>query len=92
MEVLDLVNSILLGYFVPLIIAYLSAKIFYSMEDEYNDEPSSVDVFVIVCPAVNVLAAAIYTILVIVRLVVRKQAKSNFDVGYWFLKIKKKED
>ena len=92
MEVLDLVNSILLSYFVPLIISYLFARIFYSMEDEFTNEPNVIDVFAIACPVVNVFAVIIYIALVIFRLLVREQPKSNFNVGYWFLKIKKKED
>lgn len=94
---LNIINSILLCYFVPLIVAYFGAKLYHTFNDlgEY-DRPGLLTVIMIVCPGVNIFGAILFGFIGIIEFLGNgvdwARKKGDRTIGERFLKMKKEND
>lgn len=86
-------NYILILYFVPLIVAYLMAKVYYTFTDLYDERPGLFSVIATLIPGLNILTAIFYlftgTLEFLQNGVDWARRKGNKTIGERFFKIKR---
>lgn len=90
---LVILNYILILYFVPLLVAYLMAKVYYTFTDLYDEHPGLFAVLATLIPGLNILAAMFYLVIGTAEFLGNgvdwSRRKGNKTIGERFFKIKR---